>query len=105
MLVNHTMVFQFCRPIWDLWVRYALMTGVLDGSVDDYRQVRWVAPPARNGWTQPRQPKVLGFAGEGAQRLHEPQRGRGYATDSDAEQVEAEIHAENQRADSLGLVS
>ena len=45
MLTNHTMVFQFCRPVWDLWIRYALMVGALDGSVEDYRSVRWVAPP------------------------------------------------------------
>ncbi len=45
MLVNHVMVFQFCRPVWDLWIRYALVTGMLDGSVQDYRGVRWVAPP------------------------------------------------------------
>ena len=45
MLINHVMVFQFCRPVWDLWVRYALTMGVLGGSIEDYRQVRWVAPP------------------------------------------------------------
>ena len=65
MLVNHVMVFQFCRPVWDLWIRYALVTGVLDGSIQDYRGVRWVAPLLE---LLDARAEVLGLANARAQR-------------------------------------
>ncbi len=98
MLVNHMMVFQFCRPIWDLWVRYALMMGVLDGSVEDYRSVRWVAPPV----------EMLDAGAEVMAVVERVRKGFMSRTEAmtqtgmDAEQVEAEIAAENRRADALG---
>ena len=100
MLVNHTMVFQFCRPVWDLWIRYALMTGALDGSVEDYRQVRWVAPPLE---MLDARAEVLGLQA----RVRNGFMSRSEAVNAtglDAEQVEQEIHDENARADALGLV-
>ena len=100
MLVNHVMVFQFCRPIWDMWVRYALMTGELSGSVEDYRQVRWVAPPLE---MLDARAEVLGLQARvrcGFMSRTEVVNANGL----DAEQLEAEIAAENRRADALGLV-
>ena len=100
MLVNHVMVFQFCRPIWDLWVRYALTMGVLDGSVEDYRSVRWVAPPLE---MLDARAEVLGLQA----RVRNGFMSRSEAVNAtglDAEQVEQEIHDENARADALGLV-
>jgi lambda family phage portal protein len=100
MLVNHVMVFEFCRPVWDLWVRYALMTGVLDGSVEDYRRVRWVAPPLE---MLDARAEVLGLQA----RVRNGFMSRTEAvnqTGLDAEQVEAEIASENRRSDRLGLV-
>ena len=100
MLTNHTMVFQFCRPIWDLWIRYALMVGALDGSIADYASVRWVAPPV----------EMLDAAAEVkavVERVRAGFMSRSEAitqTSMDAEQLEAEIAAENRRADALGLV-
>jgi lambda family phage portal protein len=100
MLVNHVMVFQFCRPVWDLWVRYALMTGVLDGSVEDYRQVRWVAPPLE---MLDARAEVLGLQAKVRNGFMSRTEAVN-ATGLDAEQVEAEIASENARADALGLV-
>jgi lambda family phage portal protein len=100
MLVNHVMVFQFCRPVWDLWVRYALTMGVLDGTPGDYRQVRWVAPPLE---MLDARAEVLGLQA----RVRNGFMSRTEAvnqTGLDAEQVEAEIASENARADALGLV-
>ncbi|MGA7237324.1 MAG: phage portal protein [Bryobacteraceae bacterium] len=100
MLVNHVMVFQFCRPVWDLWIRYALVTGVLDGSIQDYRGVRWVAPPLE---MLDARAEVLGLQ----MRVRNGFMSRSEAVNAtglDAEQVEAEIAAENRRADALGLV-
>ena len=99
MLIDHVMVFQLCRPIWNLWLRYALMTGVLDGSVEDY-QVRWVAPPL----------EMLDARAEVAGLQAKVRNGFLSRTEAvnqtglDAEQVEGEIAAENGRADALGLV-
>jgi lambda family phage portal protein len=100
MLVNHVMVFQFCRPVWDMWVRFALTMGVLDGSVDDYRQVRWVAVPVE---MLDARAEVLGLQA----KVRSGFMSRSEAvnqTGLDAEQVEAEIASDNARADRLGLV-
>ena len=100
MFTNHVMVFQFCRPVWDMWVRYALTMGVLDGSLEDYRSVRWVAPPLE---MLDARAEVLGLQA----RVRNGFMSRSEAVNAtglDAEQVEQEIHDENARADALGLV-
>ena len=100
MIQHHLLVHQCCRPIWDLWVRYALMAGVLDGDLEDYRRVRWIAPPL----------PMLDSRAEVLASMQAIRAGLLSRTEAvaqtglDAEQLEAEIAAENRRADNLGLI-
>ena len=99
MLQYHVLVFLFCRPVWDMWVRLALIAGVLDGSPEDF-SARWVCPP-------------LPMLDSRAEVLADVERVRsGFTSRSeivnqsglDAEELETEIAAENRRADALGLI-
>jgi lambda family phage portal protein len=99
-LQHHILVFQLCRPVWNAWVNLALAAGALPLSSDDYADVRWVAPL----------PEMLDPKGEVAaiiQRIRAGLMSRSEAvslTGLDIEQVDAEIAADNARADALGLV-
>ena len=100
MLQHHVLAYQLCRPVWDLWTRYALMAGVLDGDVSDYRRVKWVAPPIE---MLDARADVLALV----QRVRAGFLSRSEviaSTGLDAEQLEAEMAEENRRADALNLV-
>jgi lambda family phage portal protein len=100
MLQHHVLVFQLCRPVWGLWLRFAIMTGALPGSPEDYQPLRWIAPPI----------EMLDTRAEVTAVVHKIRAGvlsRSEAvsqTGLNAEQLEREIAAENARADALGLI-
>lgn len=53
---NNTMIFQFCRPVWDRFVRTAVLAGLIDQADYDkdpsvYHSVEWLAPVAE--WIDP----------------------------------------------------
>ena len=94
---HHLLVFQLCRPIWNAWTRLAAAAGVLPEG--DYSTVRWIAP----------QIEMLDPA---AETRNQVQRVRaGFISRSevisrdgwDIEEIDAEIAADNARADKLGL--
>lgn len=101
-----TMIFQFCQPVWRRWVRDAVLAGVVPKPRDAagwtaLYDVEWRTP--KWSWVNPLQDVMTekemvrcGFKSRTAV-IHE----LGY----DPEQVDAEIAADNERADSLGIVT
>lgn len=101
-VVQHSLLsYQFMRPVWDRWLRYALMAGVLEGTADDYRPVRFSAPTL----------SMLNAREEVAALLSSVRAGfvsRSEVIESvyglDPETVENEVGRDNSRADALGLI-
>lgn len=100
---HHHVVFQFCRPIWNRWFDLALMSGVLTLPAGMSRAqaaaVKWI-PQA---WpyihpVQDVQGKAMEVQSGFSSRTQKVAEG-GY----DAEAVDAENKADNDRADALGL--
>ena len=95
---HHILVFQFCRPILDAWFRYGNAAGVL--PLPPAANIRWIAPL----------PEMLDAQGEVAAEIARVRAGLKSrseavsATGWDIEQIDAEIAADNARADRLGLV-
>lgn len=109
MFQHSVIVFQFCRPIWNAWVKQAVMSGSLD--IPDYlssttskrtqlTRVKWV--PQGWQWVDPdKEIKALVAAiRSGLISRSEAISSSGY----DAEAIDAEIAADNTRADELGLI-
>jgi lambda family phage portal protein len=93
-------VFQFLRPVLKTWVRLAIAAGELPGTVDDYEDVRWIGPEL-----EMLDPKADVSANVQKVRAGVLPRSEWIArTGWDAEQIDAEIAADNARADKLGLV-
>ena len=100
------MAFQVCRPIWRRWIKDAVLVGVLPkprtpAEWNDLYSVEWRTP--KWAWVDPlkdvmaaKEAVRCSFTSRTAQ-IHE----LGY----DPEQVDAEIAADNERADRLGIVS
>ncbi|MBL8231032.1 MAG: phage portal protein [Bryobacterales bacterium] len=99
-LQHHILVFQFCRPVFDLWLRLAIASGMLPGTIEDYSSVRWIAP----------QIEMLDPAAETRNLVAQVRAGflsRAEVvsrTGWDVEDIDAEIASDNARADRLGLV-
>lgn len=97
---HHLLVFQFCRPVWAAWTRFAIAAGVLPGAPEDYADVRWIAPL----------PEMLDARMEVQSQIQKIRAGlmsRSEAvalTGLDAEMLDAEIATDNGRADALGNV-
>lgn len=97
------LVFQLCRPIWDRWVRTAILAGALDGTGPDelaaLRAVKWLPP--RWDWVDPLKDANAEIAqiAAGLKSRSEALSERGY----DVEQVDAEIKADRDREERLGL--
>ena len=104
MLQHHIMVFQFCRPVWNRWLDMAVLNGSI--SIPDYssrqssyRRVKWIA----HGWpymhpVQDMQAQKMAVR-SGFKSRSEVVSEQGY----DSEQIDAEISADNRRADGLDL--
>ncbi len=108
-LQHAVLVHQMCRPIWAAWMRQAVLSGALSapgflrGPLVRRRQylaVKWI--PQGWSWVDPEKEfKALVLA----IRAGLMSRSEAIATNGrDAEDVDREIAADNQRADTLGLV-
>ena len=97
MLQHNIMVFQFCRPIWDRWLRLAQLSGALPNMACD---VKWV--PQGFDWVDPlkdQQAQQMAVR-NGFKSRSEVVSEMGY----DADDIDEEIYDDNQRAKALGLI-
>ncbi|HOQ48078.1 MAG TPA: phage portal protein [Bryobacteraceae bacterium] len=95
---HHLVVFQLCRPVWEAWTRLAVAAGVLPEG--DYRDVRWIAPQLSMLDQRMEVQSVIQQIRAGLISRSEAVSASGW----DAEQIDAEIAADNARADALGNV-
>ena len=101
---HNQVVFQLCRPVWNLWLDYAVLSGAI--SIPDYssnqrpyRRVKWIA----QGWpymhpVQDMQAQKIAVR-SGFKSRTEVVSEQGF----DSEQIDDENAADNRRADSLDL--
>jgi lambda family phage portal protein len=99
MLQHQVIAFQLCRPVWQRFITIEILTGRLQGSVEDYLPVEWIAPGFE--WVDPSKDVEAETAAIDAGLMSRRQAvaARGY----DVEALDAEIAADKQRADKLGL--
>jgi len=104
-LQHGVLVHQLCRPIWRAWMDQAVIEGALSlpgygKRPRDYQSVKWI--PQGWQWVDPQKEfNALKLAiRAGLMSRSEAISAYGY----DAEDVDREIAADNQRADALGLV-
>ena len=98
-------VHQLCRPIWRAWMEQALLEGALalpqfTEKKRDYFAAKWI--PQGWQWVDPKKEfdAMLTAIRAGLLSRSEAISAFGY----DAEDIDREIAADNQRADALGLV-
>jgi len=109
-MVQHgVLVHQMCRPVWAAWMKQAVLSGALDapgfarGGPTRRRQylaVKWI--PQGWQWVDPEKEykAMLMAIRAGLMSRSEAISANGY----DAEDVDREVAADNQRADDLGLI-
>jgi len=103
--IQHSViVFQFCRPVWRNWLLQRALGGAPDmaGYFNDpaaFDAAKWITP--RFDWVDPLKDAEAEIAAIGAGLMSRRQAvaARGY----DIEQLDAEIAADNARAQGLGL--
>ncbi len=99
-----TVMYQLNRPIWRLWLEQAALAGVIDASDfaqnrADYERVQWIGQGWH--WVNPEQEQKAEVR---AIRAGTTSRSRVIAArGDDAEEIDAEIAADKDRADRLGL--
>jgi lambda family phage portal protein len=91
--------FQFCRPVWDWWVRIQVASGTLPEEVLT-APVRWIAPEFPTLDARMSTNSTLQKIRAGLMSRSEAVSGTG----ADPEGVDEQIAADNARADRLGLV-
>lgn len=101
MLQRHTIIFQFCRPVWKRWIELALLSGALTVSDNNkrYHSVKWI--PQGWEWVDPlkdQQAQQMAVR-NGFKSRSAVVSGLGY----DAEEIDQEIASDNERADNFGL--
>ena len=101
-LQHHVMVFQFCRPVWNRWIELALLSGALPSQDKDasIKDVKWI--PQGFDWVDPlkdQQAQQMAVR-NGFKSRSEVISELGY----DAEEIDQEIAADNNRADEAGFV-
>jgi len=102
---DHVIVHQLCRPVWAAWMDAAVLAGLLDmpgytRRKRDYRAAKWIA----QGWQWVDPLKEIN-AQKAAIRAGLLSRAQAVsASGYDVEDMDAEIAADNQRADGYGLV-
>ena len=109
-MVQHgVLVHQLCRPVWAAWMKQAVLAGALDAPGfarggparrRQYLAVKWI--PQGWQWVDPEKEfkAMLLAIRAGLMSRSEAISANGY----DAEDVDREIAADNQRADDLGLI-
>ena len=102
---HHTLVHQFCRPVWDRFIRWQVLTGTIPAltyqrDVVAFHAVKWL-PPAWD-WVDPQKDAAAAeieccaiYLRSRSEIIAE----RGY----DAEDVDREIAADQARLDRLGI--
>jgi len=103
-LQHNVVVHLFCRPVWERFVRLAVLTGELpardfDRNPEAYLGCEWLPP--KFDYVDPMkdvQAEIMAI-GAGLKSRSQAISERGY----DAEQVDAEIAADRERANGLGL--
>ena len=103
-LQHNVVVHLFCRPVWERFVRLAVLTGDLpardfDRNPDAYLGCEWLPP--KFDYVDPMkdvQAEIMAI-GAGLKSRSQAISERGY----DAEHVDAEIAADRERANGLGL--
>ena len=98
---HQVLVFQMCRPIWQAWIDAAVLSGALPQSKDlaPYYDVKWIPPGF--AWVDPLKDikaQIMAVRA-GFKSRAEVVSEQGY----DAQAIDREIAADNERADSLGL--
>ncbi|UYM16199.1 phage portal protein [Endozoicomonas euniceicola] len=101
---HNQIVFQLCRPVWQRWMDLAVVSGALTvpdyaSHARQYQRVKWIA----HGWAymhpvQDMQAQKIAVR-SGFKSRSEVVSEMGY----DSEQIDAEISADNRRADELEL--
>ncbi|ALT76776.1 phage portal protein [Paucibacter sp. KCTC 42545] len=109
-MVQHgVLVHQMCRPVWAAWMKQAVLAGAIEAPGfarggparrRQYLQVKWI--PQGWQWVDPEKEfkAMLLAIRAGLMSRSEAISAFGY----DAEDVDREIAADNQRADDLGLI-
>ena len=109
-MVQHSvLVHQLCRPVWAAWLKQAVLAGAIEapgfargGAAKrrQYLQVKWI--PQGWQWVDPEKEfkAMLLAIRAGLMSRSEAISAFGY----DAEDVDRELAADNQRADDLGLI-
>ena len=95
---HQVIVFQMCRPIWRRWIRDAILSGALPKTAGD-SDAKWIPPGF--AWVDPLKDikaQIMAVRA-GFKSRAEVVSEQGY----DAEAIDREIAADNERADSLGL--
>ena len=103
-LQHNIVVHQFCRPVWERFVRLAVLSGALpardfENRPSAYLGCEWLPP--KFDYVDPKkdvEAEILAI-GSGLKSRTQAIAERGF----DAEQVDAEIAADKERADELGL--
>ena len=103
-LQHNIVVYQFCRPVWERFVRLAVLAGDLpahdfDKNTAAYLGCQWLPP--KFDYVDPKkdvEAEILAIDA-GLKSRTQAISERGY----DAENIDAEIAADKERADALGL--
>jgi lambda family phage portal protein len=103
-LQHAVLVFQFCRPVWERFVRLAVLAGAIDARGFDRDPAPWLAVewlPPKWEWVDP-----LKDARAEIEQIRAGLKSRGQSIAErgyDAEAVDAAIAADRTREDRLGL--
>ena len=98
-LQHGVIAFQALRPIWKRWAATEVLSGRVSTTVDAAMPVKWITPKTQ--WVDPKkdvEAELAAIAG-GLMSRREAVTSRGV----DIEALDAEIAADKERADSLGL--
>jgi lambda family phage portal protein len=100
-LQHNLIVFQLCRPIWNRWIELAILSDAVEISSDPaFSSVKWI--PQGFAWVDPlkEQNAQMHAVRCGFKSRAEVVSELGY----DIEEIDAEIAADNRRAEEMGLV-
>jgi len=98
--LQHSLIaFQFLRPVWRRWATLEVLSGRVSATVDQALPVSWITP--RQNWVDPSKDVTaeIDAINAGLMSRREAVAARGI----DIEQLDAEIAADNARAESMGL--
>jgi lambda family phage portal protein len=98
-LVQNLMAFQFCRPIYQWWVKIMVATGALPESVLA-APVRWIAPEFQTLDSRMTTQSTVQKVRAGLMSRSEAVS----STGGDPEALDEQIASDNARADRLGLI-